>query len=143
MEDILSSDECLKIYVETIGIKAIRAAGFHKTKCKVKYEKEVGIYKGGVEKLTALRSIKLKQNNFYSFKELKDLIKCVYDKLNVICAAKATDVQSVYSVKSTSRNGVPLAPATRIREGVVLEVIASLVKTGVYRDWETDRKSVV
>ena len=37
---------------------------------------------------------------------MKDLVKCVYDKLNVTCAAKATDVQSVYSVKSTSRNGV-------------------------------------
>ena len=37
---------------------------------------------------------------------MKDLVKCAYDKLNVTCAAKATDIQSVYSVKSTSRNGV-------------------------------------
>jgi len=50
-----------------------------------------------------------KQTNIYSDhvqKRIEDLVKCSYDKLSVKCTAKATDVQSVYSVKSTSRNGV-------------------------------------
>ena len=50
-----------------------------------------------------------KQTNIYSDhipKRIEDLVKCAYDKLSVKCTAKATDVQSIYSVKSTSRNGV-------------------------------------
>ena len=50
-----------------------------------------------------------KQTNIYSDhiqKRIEDLVKCAYDKLSAKCTAKATDVQSVYSVKSTSRNGV-------------------------------------
>ena len=106
MEVLLSLDGELKSYVEVLGIEAIKATHFHKTKTKAKFNKAVGIDQKSKIQKTALKSIKLKQNNFYSFKELKDLVKCVYDKLNVTCAAKATDIQSVYSVKSTSRNGV-------------------------------------
>ena len=106
MEVLLSLDGEFKSYVEVLGIEAIKATHFHKTKTKAKFNKAVGIDQKSKIQKTALKSVKLKQNNFYSFKELKDLVKCAYDKLNVTCAAKATDVQSVYSVKSTSRNGV-------------------------------------
>ena len=34
------------------------------------------------------------------------MFKEVYDKFNIKASAKATDVQSVYNVKNTTRNGV-------------------------------------
>ena len=77
-----------------------------KPKSRVKYQKHVGEHEETKKALEALKTVKLKHNTFYSFKELKDLVKCAYDKLSVKCTAKATDVQSAYLVKSTSRNGV-------------------------------------
>ena len=106
MQDILKVDSELKLFVETIGIEAIKATSFHKAKSRVKYQKYVGEHEDTKKAAEALKTVKLKHNTFYSFKELKDLVKCAYDKLSVKCTAKATDVQSVYSVKSTSRNGV-------------------------------------
>ena len=106
IQDILKVEPELKLFVETIGIEAIKATHFHKTKTRVKYQKYIGEHEETKKAAEALKSVKLKQNNFYSFKELKDLVKAAYDKHNLNCAAKATDVQSVYSVKSTSRNGV-------------------------------------
>ena len=72
---------------------------------KAKFNKAVGVDQKSKAQKTALKTVKLKHNTFYSFKELKDLVKCAYDKSSAKCTAKATDVQSVYSVKSTSRNG--------------------------------------
>ena len=106
IQDILKVEPELKLFVETIGIEAIKATHFHKAKSRVKYQKHVGEHEETKKALEALKTVKLKHNTFYSFKELKDLVKCAYDKLSTKCAAKATDVQSVYSVKSTSRNGV-------------------------------------
>lgn len=106
MEVLLSLDGEFKSYVDVLGIEAIKATHFHKTKTKVKFNKAVGIDQKSKAQKTALKTIKLKHDTFYSFKELKDLVKCAYDKLSVSCTAKATDVQSIYSVKNTSRNGV-------------------------------------
>ena len=106
MEVLLSLDGEFKSYVDVLGIEAIKATHFHKTKTKAKFNKAVGVDQKSKAQKTALKTVKLKHNTFYSFKELKDLVKCAYDKLSVKCTAKATDVQSVYSVKSTSRNGV-------------------------------------
>ena len=106
MEVLLSLDGEFKSYVDVLGIEAIKATHFHKTKTKTKFNKAVGVDQKSKAQKTALKTVKLKHNTFYSFKELKDLVKCAYDKLSVKCTAKATDVQSVYSVKSTSRNGV-------------------------------------
>lgn len=106
IQDILKVEPELKLFVETIGIEAIKATHFHKAKSRVKYQKHVGEHEETKKALEALKTVKLKHNTFYSFKELKDLVNCAYDKLSVKCTAKATDVQSVYSVKSTSRNGV-------------------------------------
>ena len=106
MEVLLSLDGEFKSYVDVLGIEAIKATNFHKTKTKAKFNKVVGVDQHSKVQKSALRSVKLKQNTFYSFKELKGLIKGAYDRLGLNCAAKATDIQGVYSVKNTSRSGV-------------------------------------
>lgn len=106
MEVLLSLDGEFKSYVDVLGIEAIKATNFHKTKTKTKFNKVVGVDHQSKVQKAALKSVKLKQNTFYSFKELKGLIKDAYDRLGLNCAAKATEIQGIYSVKNTSRNGV-------------------------------------
>ena len=106
LEVLLSLDGEFKSYVEVLGIDQIKATHFHKTKTRAKYNKAVGIDEKSKEQIKALKSLKIKDNNFYSFAELKEMIKSAYVKVEVNASAKATDIQSAYLVKSTSRNGV-------------------------------------
>ena len=106
MEVLLSLDGEFKSYIDVLGIEAIKATHFHKTKTKAKFNKAVGIDEKSKAQKSALKSVKLKQNYFYSFKDLKDIIKSAYNNIGIECAAKATDIQTNYVVKSTSRNGV-------------------------------------
>lgn len=106
LEVLLSLDGEFKSYVEVLGIEQIKATHFHKTKTKVKYNKAVGIDEKSKAQMKALKSLKIKDNTFYNFAELKEMIKSTYVKLGVNASAKATDIQSAYHVKSTSRNGV-------------------------------------
>lgn len=106
LEVLLSLDGEFKSYVEVLGIEQIKATHFHKTKTRAKYNKAVGIDEKSKEQIKALKSLKVKHNTFYNFAELKEMIKSAYTKLGVNASAKATDIQSAYLVKSTSRNGV-------------------------------------
>ena len=105
MTSLLSLDGEFKSYVDVLGIDQIKATHFHKTKTRAKYNKSVGIDEKSKLQVKALKSVKLKPQTFYTFAELKEIIKTQYSKLGVTVAAKATDIQSVYNVKSTSRNG--------------------------------------
>lgn len=106
MEVLLSLDGEFKSYVEVLGIEQIKATHFHKTKTKVKYDKALGVDNKSRSQIKALKYLKLKPNTFYTFAEMKGMIKLSYEKCNVEATAKATDIQSAYNVKSTSRNGV-------------------------------------
>lgn len=106
LEVLLSLDGEFKSYVEVLGIEQIKATHFHKTKTRAKYNKAVGIDEKNKAQMKALKSLKIKDNTFYNFAELKEMIKSTYVKLGVNVSAKATDIQSAYLVKSTSRNGV-------------------------------------
>ena len=106
MNVLLSLDGEFKSYVEVLGIDQIKATHFHKTKTRAKYDKVVGVCETSKIQIKAIKSLKLKLNTFYSFAELKVVFKEVYDKFNIKASAKATDIQSVYNVKNTTRNGV-------------------------------------
>ena len=106
LEVLLSLDGEFKSYVEVLGIEQIKATHFHKTKTRAKYDKAVGIDEKSKLQIKALKSLKVKDNTFYNFAELKEMIKSTYVKLGVNDSAKATDIQSAYLVKNTSRNGV-------------------------------------
>lgn len=106
MEKLLSADSELKSFVETIGIDAIKATGFHKTKTKEKFNKAVGVDEKTVKQKKAIKNVKLKLDSFYTFKELRDMIAESYEKYKLSCTAKATDIQQCYVVKKTARNKV-------------------------------------
>ena len=106
LEVLLSLDGEFKSYVEVLGIEQIKATHFHKTKTRAKYNKVIGVDEKSKVQIKGLKSLKLKDNTFYSFAELKEMIKSVYKKLGLNASAKATDIQSAYVVKSTSRNSV-------------------------------------
>ena len=106
LEVLLSLDGEFKSYVEVLGIEQIKATHFHKTKTRAKYNKVIGVDEKSKVQIKGLKSLKLKDNTFYSFAELKEMIKSVYTKLGLNASAKATDIQSAYVVKSTSRNSV-------------------------------------
>lgn len=106
MQALLNLDGEFKSFVETIGIDAIRATGFHKTKSKAKFDKAVGIDSKTIKQKKALKKLKLKVGNFYSYTELRDIVKSIYDADGVTNTAKATDVNSVYVTKKTARNKV-------------------------------------
>ena len=106
MEKLLSADKELKSFVETIGIDAIKATGFHKTKCKAKFNKAVGVDEKSIKQLKVIRSVKLKVNSFYTFAELRDKLIIAYSAANLSCTAKATDIQQCYVVKKTARNKI-------------------------------------
>ena len=106
MEKLLSADKELKSFVETIGIDAIKATGFHKTKCKAKFNKAVGVDEKSIKQLKVIKSVKLKVNSFYTFAELRDKLIIAYSDAKLSCTAKATDIQHCYVVKKTARNKV-------------------------------------
>lgn len=106
MEVLLSLDGEFKSYVDVLGIDEIKSTYFHKTKTKAKYNKAVGVDEKTVKQKKALKTIRLKNNTFYSFAELKEKVKYSYEKLKVSGTPKATDIQNLYLVKSTARNGV-------------------------------------
>lgn len=106
MEKLLSADKELKSFVETIGIDAIKATGFHKTKCKAKFNKAVGVDEKSIKQLKVIKSVKLKVNSFYTFAELRDKLIIAYSDAKLSCTAKATDIQQCYVVKKTARNKI-------------------------------------
>ena len=106
LTNLLSLDGEFKSYVEVLGIEQIKATHFHKTKTRDKFNKAVGVDEKTRLQTKALKHLKLKINSFYSFAELKEMIKSSYAKVDTNASAKATDIQSVYLVKSTSRNSV-------------------------------------
>ena len=106
MNVMLSLDGEFKSFVETIGIDAIKATGFHKTKTKEKFNKAVGVDENTIKQKKAIKSVKLKLDSFYTFKELRDMIAASYEKCKLSCTAKATDIQHCYVVKNTARNKV-------------------------------------
>ena len=106
LANLLSLDGEFKSYVEVLGIEQIKATHFHKTKTRDKFNKAVGVDEKTRLQTKALKHLKLKINYFYSFAELKEMIKSSYAKVGTNASAKATDIQSIYLVKSTSRNSV-------------------------------------
>ena len=106
MNVMLSLDGEFKSFVETIGIDAIKATGFHKTKAKEKFNKAVGVDENSIKQKKAIKNVKLKIDSFYTFKELRDMIAASYEKCKLSCTAKATDIQQCYVVKKTARNKV-------------------------------------
>ena len=106
MESLLSLDGEFKSFVETLGIEAIRATGFHKTKTKAKFDKTVGVDSKTVKQKRALKKLKLKVGNFYTYTELRDKVKSVYDSEGISNGAKATDINTIYVTKKTARNKV-------------------------------------
>lgn len=106
MNVMLSLDGEFKSFVETIGIDAIKATGFHKTKTKEKFNKAVGVDENTIKQKKAIKSVKLKLDSFYTFKEIRDMIAASYEKCKLSCTAKATDIQHCYVVKNTARNKV-------------------------------------
>ena len=106
MESLLSLDGEFKSFVETLGIEAIRATGFHKTKTKAKFDKTVGVDSKTVKQKRALKKLKLKVGNFYTYTELRDKVKSVYDSEGINNGAKATDINTIYVTKKTARNKV-------------------------------------
>ena len=106
MEKLLLSDKELKSFVETIGIDAIKATGFHKTKCKSKFNKAVGVDEKSIKQLKVIKGVKLKVNSFYTFAELRDKLIIAYSAANLSCTAKATDIQQCYVAKKTARNKI-------------------------------------
>lgn len=106
MSVLLSLDGEFKSFVETIGIDAIKATGFHKTKCKAKFNKAVGVDEKSIKQLKVIKSVKLKVNSFYTFAELRDKLIIAYSDAKLSCTAKATDIQHCYVVKKTARNKI-------------------------------------
>lgn len=106
MEYIKSVDKEFCEIVNTIGIEEIKATSFHKTKSKAKYKKAVGIDKTDVKAVKACKSLRLKKDYFYSYAELKSIIKQAYDEKDINVVAKATDIKQAFNVKRTRRNGV-------------------------------------
>lgn len=106
MSVLLSLDGEFKSFVETIGIDAIKATGFHKTKCKAKFNKAVGVDEKSIKQLKVIKSVKLKVNSFYTFAELRDKLIVAYNDAKLSCTAKATDIQQCYVVKKTARNKI-------------------------------------
>lgn len=104
--NLLTLDKEFAEYVKVLGIEEIKATGFHKTKTKAKYDKIVGFESTTKKQEKALKKVNLKLGGFYSFSDMKEKIRVEYDKLKVGCTPKATDIQSVYVVKSTARSGV-------------------------------------
>lgn len=106
MNTLLTLDGEFKSYVQTLGIDAIKATGFHKTKTKTKFNKVVGVDEKTVKQKKCLKTIKLKIGSFYNFTELREKVKEVYDNFELLVTAKATDIQNVYVVKKTARNKI-------------------------------------
>ena len=106
MEYIKSIDKEFCEIVNVIGIEEIKATSFHKTKSKAKYRKAVGIDKTDIKAVKACKSLRLKKDCFYSYAELKSMIKQAYSEKDVNTVAKATDIKQAFNVKRTRRNGV-------------------------------------
>lgn len=106
MNVLLSLDGEFKSFVEIIGIDAIKATGFHKTKSKSKFNKVIGVDEKSIKQLKAIKKVKLKVNSFYTFAELRDKLIIAYNDANLSCTAKATDIQQCYVVKKTARNKI-------------------------------------
>lgn len=106
MEVLAKDNPDFSEIVDTIGIEEIKATSFHKTKSKAKYKKAVGIDKTVVNAIKACKSLKLKKDYFYSYAELKSMIKQAYSEKDVNTIAKATDIKQAFNVKRTRRNGV-------------------------------------
>ena len=106
MEYIKSIDKEFCEIVNAIGIEEIKATSFHKTKSKAKYRKAVGIDKTDIKAVKACKSLRLKKDCFYSYAELKSMIKQAYSEKDVNTVAKATDIKQAFNVKRTRRNGV-------------------------------------
>lgn len=106
MEYLKSTDKEFSEILDVIGIEEIKATSFHKTKSKAKYRKAVGIDKTSSKALKACKALRLKKDCFYSYAELKGLVKHAYDDKGINLTAKATDVKQAFNVKRTRRNGV-------------------------------------
>lgn len=106
MDYIKSIDKEFGEIVDAIGIEEIKATSFHKTKSKAKYRKAVGIDKTSIKAIKACKSLRLKKGCFYSYAELKSMIKDAYADKDIKLTAKATDIKQAFNVKRTRRNGV-------------------------------------
>lgn len=105
-EIILSLNKGLKELYEELGVDVIKATGFNQTKCKHKLMRHRGIHPEDIAKLDALKKLKLKVGNFYTYTELRDKVKSVYDSEGINNGAKATDINTIYVTKKTARNKV-------------------------------------
>ena len=106
MENLIAESNDFNGILSVIGIEEIRATSFHKTKSKEKCDKMLNSDKYLKQEITALKSLKLKRDEFYTYVKLKSMVQTAYNEYSVKSSPKATEIKKVYEVKRTRRNGV-------------------------------------
>lgn len=106
MNNLISENDEFSEILNIIGIEAIKATSFHKTKSKYRCDKIRNAEKYEQQERKSLKSMKLKFCEFYNYAELKIKVKIAYNQHSISTTPKATEVKKFYNVKRTRRNGV-------------------------------------
>ena len=95
LSDIRGLSNNFRNYISLLGIERIKALGYKEADLK----REVSILSSGSE-IREFFISRIFIGKRYSLKELKDIIKQIYDELNLAKTPKASDVLEIFEVKS-------------------------------------------
>lgn len=93
-------------YVNVLGLEELRTCGFQESKLKKKFLHHVGESEMISNRKQVRDVLNLVQGDWYSLKQVKDLLVKAYQKINIPNKAFASDVSKFYVTKRTRRNGV-------------------------------------
>ena len=94
------------LFVNVLGLDALKSYGFQESKINRKYEARVGVTKLETSPRRIQKCLRLIPDTFVSLKVTKVLLQKAYDKLGIKEVAKANYLEKYYPVKRCKRNGV-------------------------------------